>query len=207
MVNRKSGSSNQSGNENSETSAKQRNKLEVASGSQVKIRVFQEADKEQVRDLARRLHGKTVFGHFPFSDAKFDRHAETVLKKQLHMVCLVAEFGEEIIGFAWATTGRHTISEEGMLTTCHVIAVDLDRVGGVRKSKINKGSTMGDVTRRASTFLRLLKGIKDWSKNRGAEHVLVHVTTGVVEDGANAETTGRLLRKIGAQTIGGAYLI
>ena len=158
---------------------------------------------EPVRDLLKRVHAKTVFGKYPFSDKKFEKQAEAVLAKPLHMVSLVADLDGKIIGFAWATAGEHLISEEGVLTTCHVIAVEPDAAGGGKAAK----PAMGDMTRRATTFLRLLKGIKAWSRTRGSEHVILHVTTGNVDSGLDAERTGRLLKKIGAQRLGGGYLV
>lgn len=173
----------------------------------VLIRVGEAADKEPVRALMKRFHGDTVFGHLPFSDAKYDRNADTVLKKPPHMVALVAEWhrpddAKQIIGLAWATAGSYALSDEGVMATCHVIAIDRDAV-----LDPEKGSTLGDKMRQAKTFLRLIKALKAWAKTRGAGQVLIHVTTGTKEGGIDARTTGRLLAKAGATAIGGGYVV
>ncbi|MCB1385956.1 MAG: hypothetical protein KDJ80_08455 [Nitratireductor sp.] len=161
------------------------------------IRRFVAQDAENLRRLMRQHHDKTVFGHLPFSDAKFDRHVESILQFPPHMAALVAERTDpegnsSLAGFAWATAGTYALSDEGVMATCHVIAVD--------------GDTLGPVLR-ARVFLSLLKAIKAWSKTRNADHVLVHVTTGSRADGFDTTATHHLLKKVGATAIGGGYVV
>lgn len=162
-----------------------------------RLRPIELRDREPIRDLLRRYHDRTIFGHLAFSDQKFDRLADTVYAKSPHMVCLVAEREGQILGFSCASAGSYQLSDEGIMATCHAVIVDTDRFS----------DTMGGKARRAVTFLRLLKGIKAWSKTRGADHLLVHITTGTVEDGFDAEATARLLRKVGGKSIGGGYIV
>ncbi|WP_075997213.1 hypothetical protein [Salaquimonas pukyongi] len=98
------------------------------------------------------------------------------------------------------------LSKMGLMATCHVIAIDREAVLDPGKGATPKSATMGDKMRQAKTFLRLLKALKAWAKTRGADQVLIHVTTGTKEGGFNTRTTGRLLAKAGATAIGGGYV-
>jgi hypothetical protein len=155
--------------------------------SKISIRLVERTDKENIRVMLKRFHDQTIWGGHAFSDKKFNEHARAIFAKPAHMVCLVAEKDGAIVGLAWASAGSYSLSEELILATCHVIAVDRDALSPIQRAK---------------TFLRLLKGIKKWSDTRGASEVLVHVTTGT-----DLKATDRLLRKAGARMIGGGYVV
>ena len=53
----------------------------------------------------------------------------------------------------------------------------------------------------AKAFLKLLKGIERWKEARGADHILLHNTAGV-----RAKATERIMRRWGAEPIGGNWL-
>ena len=58
-----------------------------------------------------------------------------------------------------------------------------------------------------STFLRLLKGVKLWAEKRGANRVLVHVTGGDNRRALEFRKAEKLLKKVSAQSIGGAFVL
>ena len=59
----------------------------------------------------------------------------------------------------------------------------------------------------ATSLLRLFKGVKLWAEGRGAKRVMVQVTSGDNHDALGFRKAEKLLEKIGAQSIGGAFLV
>lgn len=155
------------------------------------IRVIKPEDKEPARDLLKAHHASTIYAEYPFSDDKFDTHAEKIYSYPENMVCFVAELinddGNEIVGLLWASAGSYALSDALIFSTCHVVAVHPEKLSRLKKVK---------------TFMRLIKAVKIWSDTRGANQVLVHVTTGT-----NIAVTDRLLRRSGAKCIGGGYVV
>ena len=162
------------------------------------IRNGRAEDAEAVRALVKQHHERTIFGHLPVSERKLDQYASTILTFPPHMATLVAERDGQIVGFLWATAGTYALSDEGVMATCHLIAIDIDTLHPVARARV---------------FLSLLKALKAWSKTRGAERILVHVTTGETdkrqgtEPGFSLKATHRLLEKVGAEAIGGGYVL
>ncbi|MEW7010035.1 hypothetical protein [Lentilitoribacter sp. EG35] len=169
---------------------------------QILIRVIEPKDKEKCRELLKAHHASTAYADYAFSDDKFESHAAKIYAYPENMVCLVAERAlerdqnkaepttdqeTEIIGLLWASAGSYALSDELIFATCHIIAVHPVKLGRLSAVK---------------TFMLLIKAVKTWSKTRGADEVLVHVTTGT-----NLKATDRLLRRSGAKTIGGGYVV
>lgn len=90
------------------------------------------------------------------------------------------------LGAARAGTGEYFIGEGAVLTTVHFIAVDVEFCGRLLSAKV---------------FLRLVAGLRKWSQNRGARHLLIHVITG-----GDLAATDRLLKAAGMSLIGGGYV-
>lgn len=151
------------------------------------IRFVEARDKEAARNLLKQLHVNSIFAEHAFSDKKFDQHAKKIFSRPKNMACLVAELDGAIVGLIWASAGSYSLSQDLVLATCHVIAIDTVRLGSVRRAKC---------------FLRLIKAVQKWSKTCGAKQVLVHVTTGT-----SLTATDRLLRRSGAKIIGGGYVV
>lgn len=82
-----------------------------------------------------------------------------------------------------------------------------------RQNHVGVGVGVGVAAAGARVFLSLLKALKAWAKSRGAERILVHVTTGEsgkdqgAGQGFNLRATHRLLEKVGAEAIGGGYVV
>ena len=66
---------------------------------------------------------------------------------------------------------------------------------------------IGYAMRRATTFLRLFKGVKLWAEGRGAKRVMVHVTSGDNRGALGFRKAEKLLEKVRAQSIGGAFVL
>ena len=170
-------------------------------GESVIIRRGELGDIEQVRHLMRQFHEQSVFADTPFSDERFDKHISEIARRPIHMIELVAEYQGNIIGIAWASVGKYALSDE-LIATIHVVAVDLNIND---QGEQEKG--IGYAMRRATTFLRLFKGVKLWAEGRGAKRVMVHVTSGDNRGALGFRKAEKLLEKVSAQSIGGAFVL
>jgi hypothetical protein len=153
----------------------------------ITVRLAKASDLEPARVIARALHEKTIFGHIPWSDEKFDRQFGEVLKLPPNKVGLVAERAGRVLGFAYLTCGEYFAGTGHVITTVQSLAIDSDNLGP--KATVR-------------SFISLVKGAKKWAETRGSEMVLINVTTGVKLRG-----TDQLLRRAGAKCIGGGYVI
>lgn len=150
-------------------------------------RLAETGDREALRDICRRMHERSIFAFIRFSAAKFDRNFDRILGQSANSVLVAAECGGRVVGGMWASAGEYYAGEGSALTTVHVLAVDPDGIGPLR---------------RARCFLRLVAAAKAWGRSRMAETVLVHVTTG-----RKLRSTDKLLRAAGARAIGGGYML
>ncbi len=155
--------------------------------SSVTVRLPQENDWPILREIVRQLHARTVFADLPLSETKLDgleRHARSPKPHE----CLIVAVAKGVpVGLAWFTAGEYLICDDALMTTVHLIAVDAEKCGPFLSARV---------------FNKLVRGIVQWSRTRGSDHVLIHVTTG-----AAIKTTDRLLRAGGARCIGGGYAI
>ena len=160
------------------------------------IRLAKEEDRRRgPRIIARTLHEKTVFSYIPWSDKKFDRMCDEIIKLPPNKVGLVAELsgpnGNQVLGFAFLTCGEYFAGEGHIVTTVQTIAVD---------TRNFMPTTI------IQTFTRLIKGAKKWAETRVKKGeqatVVINVTTGV-----NLKGTDELLRLAGARCVGGGYVV
>jgi hypothetical protein len=157
---------------------------EATSG--LRIRVLEERDTPQIREIMKQHHASTVFRDQPFSDWKLNEHFRTILSRPPRMVCPVALIDGQPVGVTWAIADSYMLSDGPLFVTVHVIAVDL---------------TLPPV-RRAKVFLSLVAAIKKWAASLNASHSFIHVTTG-----SSIKSTDRLMKAAGAKFVGGAYRI
>jgi hypothetical protein len=155
--------------------------------SGIRVRLFEARDREEARVLLRQHHANTVFRDQPFSDWKFDRNRSQVLSRPPRMAGIVAECENRVIGLAWAVADSYLLSDGPLFVTVQLIAVELEKIGPVRRAK---------------TFLALVSGIRQWAQSMNATHSFVHVTTG-----SNLKATDRLMKAAGAKCVGGAYVV
>ena len=154
--------------------------------SGLRVRLFEARDREPARALLRQHHAETVFRDQPFSDWKFNEHANLILSRPPRMMCAVATLNGKVVGLTWAQADSYMLSDGPLFVTVTVIAVDLD---------------MGKV-RRAKVFLALVAAIRQWASSLNASHSFIHVTTG-----SSINATDRLMKAAGAKFIGGAYVV
>jgi hypothetical protein len=143
--------------------------------------------RSEARALLRQHHANTVFCGQPFSDWKFDRNMSQVLSRLPRMAGIVAECGGRVIGLDWAVADSYMLSDGPLFVTVQLIAVELEKIGPVRRAK---------------TFLALVSGIRQWAHSMNATHSFIHGTTG-----SSLKATDRLMKAAGAQCVGGAYVV
>lgn len=156
----------------------------VATG--LRIRLLEERDTPQIREIMKQHHASTVFRDQPFSDWKLNEHFNLILSRPPRMVCPVAIWKGRPVGVAWAAADSYMLSDGPLFVTVQVIAVDL---------------TLPAI-RRAKVFLALVAAVKKWAASLNASHSFVHVTTG-----SRIEATDRLMKAAGAKLVGGAYIV
>ncbi|MCP4072070.1 MAG: hypothetical protein GY742_10090, partial [Hyphomicrobiales bacterium] len=132
------------------------------------VRLARVEDIEACRAIGRALHEKTIFAHIPWSDKKFDRQCDELLKLPPSKAGLVAELDGRVLGFVYLSCGEYFFGEGHVITTVQVLAVDSDNLGAKMTLR---------------SFTSLIKGAKEWAATRGPDGndvmVLVNVTTGI----------------------------
>lgn len=152
----------------------------------LRIRLLEERDTIQVREIMRQHHASTVFRDQEFSDWKLNEHFNLILSRPPRMICPVALWNGRPVGVTWAIADSYMLSDGPLFITVNVIAVDL---------------TLPPL-RRAKVFLALVAAIKKWAASLNASHSFIHVTTG-----SRIEATDRLMKAAGARFVGGAYCV
>jgi hypothetical protein len=155
--------------------------------SHMLIRRVEPADREQVRALMRQQHANRVFRQQPFSDRKFDAQFEFLSRHPENVLALVAEYRGNIVGAAWAQCDHYMLSDGPPFVAVQLIAVELEALNQVGRTKV---------------FLGLIAAVRQWKTEKGASHVQVNVTTGT-----NLSATDKLLRAVGAEFVGGSYVV
>lgn len=153
----------------------------------IMVRPLSTSDKEACRRLLRHYHNGSSLAQFKFSDKKFEIHFSKAISPAAHFICLLAEHNDRIVGLMYITAGSYALSDEITLATSHIIAIERDVLGPVQ---------------RARTMIKLVRAAKKWSDTIGCHQLLIHVTAGT-----NLKATDRLLRKIGSNFTGGAYVL
>ena len=151
----------------------------------IKIRIVEEEDRAACSEILAQHHANTTFRDQPFSEDKFNLHFDRVLARPRHMMGIVAEWNETVIGLCWMMSDTYMLSDGPPFVTVQVIAVNLYGISA---------------RRRAKCFLSLIAGVKAWTLATGSSHAMVHVTTGF-----ELESTERLMLAAGAEVIGNGY--
>ncbi len=81
------------------------------------VRLARVEDLEACRAIGRALHEKTIFAHIPWSDKKFDRQCDELLKLPPNKAGLVAELDGRVLGFVYLTSGEYFFGEGHVITT------------------------------------------------------------------------------------------
>lgn len=159
-------------------------KLRLADGS--------ETDCRAGIHLAREAHLRTIFRDIPFSEAKaraiFDK--AIVEPERFGLIYAVPGADEPLaedglLGFASVQAGEHFLGSGTLIATVQTLNISQKLTGTLLGGKV---------------ALRLVQAVRDWAKERGCAHLMVHVT-----NGENAEDADRFFRRCGMVTVGGNY--
>lgn len=147
--------------------------------------VKDETDLPQLIELAKEAHQESRFRAIDFSADKVRKTALSALKNPKRHGVMLAERQGQPVGFAHCSIGEYHIGTGALLATIHNINVRRDVRCGLGGGRIALG---------------LFKGIETWSQARGAQEVLLHVTSG-----SHLAQAHKLAKRIGFTLIGGSY--
>ncbi|MCV0424593.1 MAG: GNAT family N-acetyltransferase [Roseibium sp.] len=167
---------------------------EVDSGSSykslrsVRIRLAEnEDDLLSLRPLSQAFHSESRYSSVPYSFEKRDKLFQRAIDEPKYTGLLIAESGGKPVGFLFCTVGEYIVGTGNLFTTIHSFYVD----------QTLRGSLAG-----GRTAARLLQGVIKWSKVRGVDEILAHVTSGF-----DLKRIDRFFRHAGFKTIGGNYAL
>ena len=148
----------------------------------ITIRIARTAeDADAVIELGRAMHAEGYYKKFPYNAEKLRRMALQSLEDGgRRYAMLMAEYKGELIGILVAAVDSLFFSDSIIATTL------LFYVSPTRRGSL--------------AAVKLLHAYKIWSKQRGADDICVHVTSGV-----HLKQTDKLMRKLGFMQIGGNY--
>ena len=104
--------------------------------SAVCVRLPEEKDWPDLRQLVRRQHQRTIFADIPFSEAKLEALVQKARHPMPNQCLIVAEARGQIVGAAWCSAGEYLIGEGALMTTVHLLAVDTERCGSDLSAKV-----------------------------------------------------------------------
>lgn len=136
--------------------------------------------------LAREAHAESRFGYIPFSADKVAAIAKRAIGDPKQHGIFLATKDDTPLGMLYCSTGEYHIGTDVLLTTIHNINVRRD----VRETLSGGRVALG-----------LISGARSWSKARGAEEVLLHVTSGVDLAGSH-----KFAKRMGFEFVGGSYV-
>ena len=136
--------------------------------------------------LAEEAHGESRFGYIPFCAEKTRKVARRALDDPKRHGVMLAFKKDEPIGILYCSIGEYHIGTDVLLTTIHNVNV----LKSVRETLAGGRAAVGQ-----------FNGARSWSKARGAQEILLHVTSGVGLAG-----THRFAKKMGFEFVGGSYV-
>ena len=144
------------------------------------IREARASDKGILLELMRKMHEETSYKQFPLSEIKLLETVELWLSNLWHRVTYVLELEGSVVGVFVGHIDDFWFSE----SVCgfdDVIYIDPDHRGRLGLSQ-------------------MLSRFEDWCRERGCAAVLVGVSSGVM-----IERTGKMLKFLGYDKVGGLY--
>ena len=125
------------------------------------------------------------FRDIAFSETKFNGFFSNTLNDPKTYLGLKIERDGRVLGCSYCMIGGYFIGEDARIVTVNTICVDEPIRASVLGGKV---------------ALKLVRGIEAWARNRDADAVLFHVTSGKSLNGID-----RFFRKLGMTTLGGNY--
>lgn len=167
------------------------NKLKANSNLKNKSAAFSfrqcvsKADADVIVELAEQAHVESRFSRIAYSEDKVRRLFLRALKDHKRSAIFLGERRGSPVGFAYCTIGEYHIGTGTLIATIHNINV----IKSVRSSLDGGRVALG-----------LFRGAETWSKSKGAQEILLHVTSNIELDRAHS-----LAKRLRYQFIGGSY--
>ncbi|WP_428481675.1 N-acetyltransferase family protein [Pyruvatibacter mobilis] len=149
--------------------------------NKVRVRLITPDDVGTLLRLYKAAHARTTYGHIPFDDQQvIDATWHALANPKSHGVIL-SEAGGEATGVLYVQASP-LIFTDIICAQAIVFWVSLD-------------------ARATRSAVQLLRAFEAWAKNRNAQELQLHVTTGA----PNAEQVGRLFERKGYRWTGSNY--
>lgn len=143
------------------------------------------ADLDKVYPLMVELHESSRFHSIPLSREKCNRFAGRAFEYPDWHALVLAEIDDEPIGFIFCSLSEFLVGTDALLTSVMAFYV-----GQRHRSTMIGGKAA----------IRLLSTVIEWSKIRGSQEVMIHVTSGI-----DIQRTDRFLRRANFKVIGANY--
>lgn len=135
--------------------------------------------------LAQKAHEESRFSYITFAPDKVREIAERAISDPKRHGAMMAWDDGKPVGFVYCSVGEYHIGTGTLLTTIHNINVLKDVRRGLRGGRVALG---------------LFRGVETWSKARGSNEILFHVTSDV-----GLGRTHKFIKRLGYRFIGGSY--
>lgn len=155
--------------------------------SAIRLRPLEPKDADAIFDICRKAHEKTPAKVFAFSRKRFDGHLSSYFSRKGTQATVIAEIDGRVVGFVWVKCGVFTYSDSDKIATIMTLNVDHEGTGPFSRARV---------------FLTLISAAKALAEQWGALQTTIHTTTG-----DQAENADRLLKRSGANLIGGNYVL
>ena len=155
--------------------------------SEVRLRPIEPGDADASFALCKDFHETTPYAVFGFSRARFDKHWDAYFGRKDRQAAVVAMLDDTLVGMIWLRCGPYIYSDDGLITSSQVLCVDRHRLSPIRRARV---------------FGRLVRAAVVISQEWGALRLVINATPG-----AEAAAADRLLKRSGAQLIGGNYVL
>lgn len=144
-------------------------------------------DLEFLRPVSLEFHAEARFRDIPYSHKKRDDLFAQALNKPNRFALLIAEYGEQPVGFLFCAVGEYIVGYQDLITTVYSFYV----------RKQYRSTLIG-----GKAALRLLNGVVKWSKPRRVREIMIHVTSGI-----DIQRTDKFLRRTGFGVVGANYAL
>lgn len=153
--------------------------------SKLRTEQFVKNNKKTISALAQKAHEESIFKEIQYSEEKFSKSFDTTINDPYKYLGLKVSIDNKILGFAYCMAGGYYIGEGAKVVTVNTIYVD----------KPIRNTLLG-----GRVAVKLIRGIETWARDRKAQYILYHVTSG-----AGIASADKFFRKMGMTTLGGNY--
>lgn len=137
-------------------------------------------DIETLVEMGLRMHSESAYAFLPYEGAKVRRLIRSYVDDSVRQCALVAEVDHRLVGMLGGYLTEYFFCSE-------VVACDMVLF-------------VDQPYRRGPAAVRLIRGFRDWARERGAHELCLAISTNV-----NADETGRFYERLGFTRVGGVY--